>query len=579
MARMIPPVVHDGTRSDGEVTVFGRIRDDPNTRSWIVLHSYDLPAHATRFMGEIDFVVIVPGHGILCLSVKDCATASRDSDGVWKLGRLAPSASGPFKAARDDMFSLRSRILAALPQLSAVAFGFAVLFTRVIATQDFRKAPTEWEPHEQIYSDEFNSRPISQLFVNSIDLSVRKLQATTQMRIIPHDFSDEQAASILGLMRPELEMYQTPKDRARQTAAELKRYTDEQFDALDVAECNMRVMYQGLAGTGKTLLALEAARRAANRGERVLLLCFNTLLRDWMRAQFEDMSTVTVDNVHGLLFALTDTAYVDEPNPSFWPALVNSALDRLVNEADDAHQYDTLIVDEAQDVYRGEYIDVLDLLLIGGIKNGRWLMFTDYEQNIFGESRTFERSMFDPVDFCAAAGSPAYRHPLRRNCRNTPRVGQWAELLGRVKPGYAGFRRPDDGLPPTLLFYRSERDEKDMLIGTLTTLRDEHFSPAEIVILSAVSVKKCCASQIIQEPWKSRLKPYNQDYQAIRYCSIHRFKGLEAPCIVITDVDKLGDAEHASLLYVALTRATNRVVILALEAVRDEIKSLLIGGK
>ncbi|MHB9053517.1 MAG: hypothetical protein ACYC5F_05970 [Thermoleophilia bacterium] len=45
MARMIPPVVHPGCGSPGEVDVFERLRDDPSTGEWIVLHSLDVSNH------------------------------------------------------------------------------------------------------------------------------------------------------------------------------------------------------------------------------------------------------------------------------------------------------------------------------------------------------------------------------------------------------------------------------------------------------------------------------------------------------------------------------------------------------
>jgi phosphate starvation-inducible protein PhoH len=42
--------------------------------------------------------------------------------------------------------------------------------------------------------------------------------------------------------------------------AELKQYIDEQYMALDAMETNSCVVFAGPAGTGKTLLAVEAAK-------------------------------------------------------------------------------------------------------------------------------------------------------------------------------------------------------------------------------------------------------------------------------------------------------------------------------
>jgi len=72
MAIMIPPVIHPGCSSTAEREIFQRLKDDADTRDWIVLHSLDLAEHVENIAGEIDFVVIIPYKGILCIEVKGC---------------------------------------------------------------------------------------------------------------------------------------------------------------------------------------------------------------------------------------------------------------------------------------------------------------------------------------------------------------------------------------------------------------------------------------------------------------------------------------------------------------------------
>ena len=64
--------------------------------------------------------------------------------------------------------------------------------------------------------------------------------------------------------------------------------TEEQYARLDELEENPRCLFEGAAGTGKTLLALEYARRADRGGSKVVLVCFNRLLGEWFRNQTED---------------------------------------------------------------------------------------------------------------------------------------------------------------------------------------------------------------------------------------------------------------------------------------------------
>ena len=99
MARMIPPVISPDTRSPGEREIFQRLRDDPDTHDWIVLHSLDVAAHRRQVVGEIDFGVIVPGKGVLCLEVK-AHTRIRCEDGLWYFGAATtPEARsrGPYR--------------------------------------------------------------------------------------------------------------------------------------------------------------------------------------------------------------------------------------------------------------------------------------------------------------------------------------------------------------------------------------------------------------------------------------------------------------------------------------------------
>jgi superfamily I DNA/RNA helicase len=49
----------------------------------------------------------------------------------------------------------------------------------------------------------------------------------------------------------------------------------------------------------------------------------------------------------------------------------------------------------------------------------------------------------------------------------------------------------------------------------------------------------------------------------IPYCTIHAFKGLEAPAIVLTDIEAVEGPAMENLFYVAVTRATDRLIVLA----------------
>ncbi|MCA1572210.1 MAG: ATP-binding domain-containing protein [Chloroflexi bacterium] len=50
----------------------------------------------------------------------------------------------------------------------------------------------------------------------------------------------------------------------------------------------------------------------------------------------------------------------------------------------------------------------------------------------------------------------------------------------------------------------------------------------------------------------------------VRVATIHRYKGLESPVVVLAEIDgRIGDQDLASLLYVGATRARTHLVVVA----------------
>ena len=110
MARMSPNVINPDTKSNGERKLFKLLRDDPGTKDWVVLHSIDIPRHINNVTGEADFVIIVPGGGILIIEVKGHYSIRRD-EGMWYYGQeIQGDSRGPFKQAMEAMYSIKDFI-------------------------------------------------------------------------------------------------------------------------------------------------------------------------------------------------------------------------------------------------------------------------------------------------------------------------------------------------------------------------------------------------------------------------------------------------------------------------------------
>ena len=330
------------------------------------------------------------------------------------------------------------------------------------------------------------------------------------------------------MLRPDFEAFQSPRQRRRRASAELKRYTEEQFGAIDAMAHNPRVVFEGPAGTGKTLLAIECARRALADGKRTLFVCYNRLLGGWIRHETDGLGEgLTAGTLHSYMLNVAGLGRPPASDQHFWqdelPAL---ALERLL-EAEGSLPFDVLVVDEAQDLLDDRYLDVLDLSLAGGLSGGEWRLFGDFErQAIYGS----DAAGLDGFLSRRGAGAPLYS--LRMNCRNTPRVASLVRLLSHLDPDYSKVLRPDDGVEPDLRFYPNDGAGPEALVRVLSELRDEGYRGRDVVVLSPRG-SASSASRLTEQPWRDRLRPIGEaDGGHTQFGTIHAFKGLEAPAVV-----------------------------------------------
>jgi len=284
--------------------------------------------------------------------------------------------------------------------------------------------------------------------------------------------------------------------------------------------------------------------------------------------------------------------------------LPGMALEALLERDDKRDLYDEIVLDEAQDVLRRSYLDVLDLSLRGGLAGGHWRFFGDFTwQRIYDAAALSVEEFLDPPAEARVAGAApisAMRCALRINCRNTPRVAGLAVACGHVTPGYKRVRRPDDDIEPEVKWYGDGDEQLSLLRAVLTELRGDGFAGPRVAVLSPSGNERCAAAHLTEQPWCDRLAPLVRepgedgeeaedvgDWLAacipsdldavdlrsgkIKYSSIYRFKGLEAPAVVITDVHALDTPAQRSLLYVGCTRALHRLVILADKKVKGRL--------
>jgi superfamily I DNA/RNA helicase len=257
----------------------------------------------------------------------------------------------------------------------------------------------------------------------------------------------------------------------------------------------------------------------------------------------------------------------------FWTrALPEVALSVL---ADRGPRFDFLIIDEAQDLAEPAYLDVLDALLEGGLSAGRWRMFGDFERQAI-----YSRAPAEAVDAVVARGVAVARCCLRRNCRNTPRVAEYIVRLGGLSPAYTRVLRPDcgpEGTPRTS-FYPSGEHQSSLLRATLDELlASGEYAPEDIVVLSPVNGS--CAERLYRSGKYPRLAPLHIGRSgSAGYGTVASFKGLEAPAIVLTDIEEVATERAQRLFYIGVSRATDHLNVFARDGLQGEVARLVTGG-
>jgi hypothetical protein len=257
----------------------------------------------------------------------------------------------------------------------------------------------------------------------------------------------------------------------------------------------------------------------------------------------------------------------DRDNPDFFKGLLASrAIDVLLSDESKGPLFDFLVLDEAQDLLQPHYLDVLDLVLEGGLAGGRWLMFGDFVgQDIFTQGEIGLESFV--ADRCPSAA----RFLLTTNCRNTKAISEYVVTLGKLDPPYRRVLRPDDRVDPELEFWKSREQQRTLVLSFIQRCLDDGFSLGDIVLLSP-RAEGSIGQLLGSDPeWFSRVGPWGIRPDRIGYATIQGFKGLEAPVVLVTDFQSMDSAQQQSLFYIGLSRALHRLGIF----LKDDLKSFV----
>lgn len=564
MVEMLPDLLAPEIKSQAEAILFREFRDYQTDQRYIILHSLGLSEHVHNIFGEIDFVVICSS-GVLCIEVKG-GEVSCDK-GVWEFvnryGKKEQKTEGPFQQVQGNMQSLRTYLMKRLgkwdPLVSCQYASCVIMPDCIFSYEGIEIIP-------EILFDKTNYHSLDETAVLSFDYWRGRLRS--QYGFEGSGLSDDQMNRLANLLRGDFHFVPSMKDTIDATSKALCALTDEQYDVLESLADNERTLVSGMAGTGKTLLGMEQARRIYWSGKSVLYVCFNKSISEYVRYQFEREG---LDIVSGTLHSLMlDGNLPEEATQDYYERVLP---EQYLKKA--TVEYDYLIVDEGQDLFREAYLPCLGKLLKGGLSRGSWLIFYDHNQNLYNNNDQFDSSLIK-LKRCGAA---CYK--LSINCRNTKQIADANTLM----TGVSNIGRPKvSGLKVQYLPYADKVEEHRILDDLLISLKNDGICGGDLVVLSRYSItntKNCLCKKPITKT-AGLLKTGGQIWRAkkteVRFSTISSFKGLESKVVILTDVDGFSDQTVRLLNYVAISRASSLLYVLYDEHKEQERQNMMVSS-
>lgn len=545
MAEMFPWPLPDWIRQDpkrkAEVRLYDALHEQlPN--SYKVFYSFSWVAQrqdGRAWDGESDFVVAHP-KGILLIEVKGGGIERDDRTGTWTStdGRGQTHKIYPLDQVKNGKFALRAK-LKETPAWGGkwVEIGHAVAFSD---TQAVSRALAPDLPREIVI---FNG-DVTALH-DKVEQVYEYWAASDAVRPIGGDGVEV----LRTVLSPKVRLPRLMASALWEEDQQILELTQRQFLVMETLRWVKRVAVAGGAGTGKTLLAIEKAKRLADEGRRTLLVCYNRPLADFLRAQSDPRSNLSILTFHQFCYQQAVESGIGLADPET-PRLPQSYFDQemplALMEALDARpqsRYDAVVVDEGQD-FRSSWWTALEMAN-AETTNGTLYVFYDDNQRVYR----------------AAAAMPSGLTPvvLERNLRNAVPIFRIAQRY------YRGSEMVPGGPAGRDVEWAEVLDERGAVErALLRTISDLHETKGvalkDIAVLSGCDGVESClhAKRSLGGYRLCSLSAPAADAVVVE--SIRRFKGLERPVVVLIELEAV--LKEAERLYVGLTRARLHLVVL-----------------
>ncbi|KKM08721.1 hypothetical protein SY88_21605 [Clostridiales bacterium PH28_bin88] len=529
MATMIPNIDPFSIENNGERMFYQAANELPNEYTVLYSYKYTSNEHEDAFakIKEADFVIVHPGLGYLVVEVKQGEISYQN--GIWyelKNRGYQPIKKNPVEQAQNAMFAILQLYKErAKTQHFPLKIKYAVCFPE--CNQVTGLLPSDLDSHSVFLFEDLEK--LEDKILRLFDASEKRHEQEAVEVLINKVLAP--SFKVFAGLEKQIEMFNQVSRRV---------LTEEQERILEETELDKRKIFFGAAGTGKTFLAMEKARRLANTGKKVFLTCFNRNLATYF-LHYLSTANITCLNFHDYLLKVlqeqgNETAVpenVEERGRFFAETLPTLAFDHFMLLPEE-EKFDAIIVDEGQD-FQEFWYSCLESMLKA---DGEFYIFADPNQNLFN-TQTEHLKRF-----------AISKQRLTYNLRNTETINQWMTAYlteGKLKA------RLQSGMPVSYFSWETPAEEKRLIEREIGRLVSQGIQPKRIVILSPNIKEKSSLAGV------NKIKDWSvggiNDSNCIRFATIRSFKGLEADIVFLIGLKKGSLACSDADIYVGGSRA------------------------
>jgi hypothetical protein len=580
MVQMIPTTYRVGI-PNSEQAVFDALRLIENRPNWIVIHSLKQARSIENLSAETDFVVLVPGHGILLIEAKG-ATGAKIDGNKWTLAGVPKDAE--HKDPLGQLDSAIANIRRYLKKQKLADYNLPITrlvwFTRLEENsidQSKRDKGMELYPWELAWLEDLED-PES-IIKRNLTNYIKEHLSLEGKSFEPEQLTPQRATEIARALQVDIEVSADKNSAAKERHILVHQATKEQLRLLEMVSENPYIYFEGGAGSGKTQLIVESALNFAKQGKSVLLTTWTEMMAENLAKRFDGVANVHVQDVGRLLASITKAERPDGISKDDWydRVLAERALVEIQAHPE-LRSFDAICIDEFQDIATKP--DVCKALFALLRDDEHIVLAGDDEQQIMATS-----SKVHAFESAKALRPSFAKFALATNCRQAPELSMAIhEFLDIDASRLKHLIGTGTDNSFEVIATDSESQNKDLARVVNRLL--EKFNGKDIRILSPFGpVNSSLAilfdkkrTPVVHSKEVQKLKPLlkheTRPEGTIAWRSISKFKGLEQDVIVIMDINNSArdwlESEDKNLreqLYVGMTRAKFHVVLL----VSDEL--------